>query len=612
MCGIAGYLGLKTLDSNRMDRCVSLMDRRGPDHRAHCTRTLSSGHTLHLLHSRLSILDLDPRSNQPFTEGGDVLIFNGELYNYKEIRTDLEQAGESFRTTSDTEVLLRLLRIHGEEALDRCEGMWAFAWYNAREEILTLSRDRFGEKPLYTFQTEDGLYFGSEIKFLAALSGKQFTINSDQIKRYLVYGSRVLHGHGETFFRDVEAFPSASIQRLSAQGRGDAAPRTYWSPAFRPDDAMAFDEAVSGIRSRMIQAVDIRLRADVPLAFCMSGGVDSSTLISIAKRIHGFDVHGFTFNTGDARYDEQAVIEQSVQELGIKHTLVSSNTTDFLPRLQELIRYHDAPIATITWFANWMLMESIKGSGYTISLSGVGADELFSGYYDHHPAYLHDMYADPEQHAKSLNAWKRVVRPVVRNPHLQNPDLFVQNPGFRDHLFLTSEETLCHLCSPWDNPFSEQNYTDQSLLRNRMLNEAFMENVPVYMHEEDLNAMYYSIENRSPFLDRTLFEFAYTIPTRHLIKGGKAKAVLREAMRGIAPDHVLDHTTKTGFNAPIQAFLAVHNPSVRAYLLADSPIFEYIRHDVIERLTQKEVLPNSESKFLFSFLNSKLFLEMFC
>ena len=174
----------------------------------------------------------------------------------------------------------------------------------------------------------------------------------------------------------------------------------------------------------------------------------------------------------------------------------------------------------------------------------------------------------------------------MRNPYLSNPDLFLADPGFRDHIFLDAESFAGYLRRPWTEPFSEALFT-ADLLRNRMLNELFHEAVPVILHEDDLNAMYFSIENRSPFLDRPLFEFCNTIPTRHLIRDGRAKAVLREAVRGIAPDAVLDNPRKVGFNAPIFSFLDVRDRAVRAELLDDSPIFEHVRRDRIETLIDR-------------------------
>jgi asparagine synthase (glutamine-hydrolysing) len=373
---------------------------------------------------------------------------------------------------------------------------------------------------------------------------------------------------------------------------------------------MTFVEAVAGVRERLIRSVELRLRADVPLAFCMSGGVDSNALIAVAKRVFDYDVHGFTIVNSDARYEEADMVDLAVRELGVRHTAIPVATAGFLPNLRTLVRQHDAPVYTITYYAQWRLQEAIANAGYRISISGTAADELFSGYYDHHLAYLQEIKADHVHHAASLTAWQTHVRPLVRNPYLGNPDLFVENPEFRDHIYLDAEEFSRFLTIPWKEPFFETRYSDR-LLRNRMMNELFHESVPVILHEDDLNAMYYSVENRSPFLDRGLFEFCNSIPTRHLINDGKAKAILREAVRGIAPDGIIDNPRKVGFNAPVLDYLDVNDPDVRSYLLDDSPIYGFVRKDRIEQLIEKRNLRNSESKFLFYFVNCKVFLEEF-
>jgi len=208
----------------------------------------------------------------------------------------------------------------------------------------------------------------------------------------------------------------------------------------------------------------------------------------------------------------------------------------------------------------------------------------------------------------TLAAWREHVQPVVRNPHLSNPDLFVNDPDFRDHIFLGNEGFAAYLTRPFAEPFREEQYAT-SLLRNRMLNEMFHESVRVILHEDDLNAMYFSIENRSPFLDRRLFEFCYAIPNRYLIRDGFNKVVLRDAMRGLAPSVAIAKRQKVGFNAPVHAFLDPGDPAVHAELMADSPVFELMRRDKVAALLDKRNLPNSESKFLFYFVNTKVFLE---
>lgn len=607
MCGIAGYFGIQEIELRRVSATLDSMQRRGPDHRAHRRWVNPKGRHCELLHARLSIIDLDPRSHQPFAVGKKAMVFNGELYNYRELREDLRCDGYVFRTESDTEVLLAAIDRFGWSVLDRCEGMWAFAVYDEMDGSVTLCRDRFGEKPLYVYQNAGNYYFGSEPKNIFGLVGRCLEVNENHLQRYLVNGYKSVYKHnGETFFQNITEITPGTLLRIDEKGQ--SACERYWQPECNIDDGMSYTDAVSGARERLIRSVELRLRADVPIAFCMSGGVDSNSLISIAKNVFDYDVHGFTIVNTDLRYEEQDVIEESVAELGIRHTNIPVNTREFLSQLRKLVKYHDAPVYTIAYFAHWLLMKSVADYGYRISVSGTSADELFTGYFDHHLLYLAEIYSNTEVYEQAKLGWERQVKPIVRNPFLQDPRIFVDNPRFRDHIFLNADKFSRRLHGEWSEHFSEKTFTDH-LLRNRMMNELFHEATPVILHEDDANAMYYSIENRSPFLDRALFEHCYRIPTRHLMRDGYAKVVLRDAMRGIAPNCVLDNPRKVGFNAPIFSFLDVHDPDVKAQLLDCSPIFDIVRRDTIEEMIARPNIPNSESKFLFNFLNSKLFLE---
>jgi asparagine synthase (glutamine-hydrolysing) len=585
------------IPEDRVRECLRRMGRRGPDHAAARRWRTPAGRNVHLLHSRLSIIDLDPRANQPFARGSRWIANNGEIYNYREVRQDLERRGETFHTTSDTEVLLAALATEGVSALDRLEGMWAFALYDERDGTSLLSRDRFGEKPLYLLTDDTGLYFGSEVKFIAALRGEWPRVNQGQILRYLVNGYKSLYKTKDTFYHGVRELPAGSCLHVSADG--SAREESYWRPRFEPRE-MSFEDAVAGVRDRLRRAVELRLRADVPLAFCLSGGVDSNVLAGLAKTVFGYDVHGFTVDNQDRRYEEREMVELAVRRHGFRHTWVPSETRDFLPRLRELIRSHDAPVYTITYFAHWRLMSRVAKDGYRVSVSGTGADEIFSGYFDHHLAYLHDVRDDASV-AAARAAWNDQVRPFVRNPFLGDPDLFVRDPSFRGHIYLNADDFAATLRRPWSEAFAEERLASD-LLRNRMMNEMFHETVPVILHEDDLNAMHYSIENRSPFLDRGLYEFVQSVPTRHLVRNGRAKALLREAARGWAPDEILENPRKVGFNAPIRAFLDADDPSVRSWLGGDGPISELVDVAKVANLLTKPNLPNSESKFLFNFI----------
>ncbi len=607
MCGIAGYIGPSPPTPDRIEACEVLMVRRGPDANGRYTGALAPGQSIVLLHSRLSIIDLEPRANQPMQRGAHVVANNGEVYNYRELGTALRQEGETFSTASDTEVLLAGIARWGLDAtLDRAEGMWAFAAVDETARTLTLVRDRFGEKPLYLMKTEDGLYFGSEVKFVFALSGRRPVANQDHLKRYLVNGYKALHKVDATFHEGIRALPAGTALEIAADGTMRS--RRYWSAQLNRDESLSFDDAVTAARAALIEAVGLRLRADVPLAFCLSGGVDSNAIISIARRHFDHDVHGFTILNTDARYEESDIVETVVDELSLRHTNVGLSTVGFLDKLRNLVQQHDAPVYTLSYYVHWLLMEAVADHGYRVSVSGTGADELFSGYYDHHNAYLYEVSGDAARHESAHAAWQEYIAPIVRNPFLQNPNLFIDTPEFRDHIFLKADVFSDALIEPWSEPFSETRYCE-GLLRNRMCNEMFEESVPVILHEDDLNAMYFSIENRSPFLDRGLFETAASIPTHHLVRDGYTKAVLREAVRGLTPNAVIESRRKVGFNAPIGDLLDKDDPKVRAQLLDDGPIFDLVRRDALEELLDRDSLPNSESKFLFNILCTRLFLE---
>ncbi|MDA8851447.1 asparagine synthase (glutamine-hydrolyzing) [Candidatus Pelagibacter sp.] len=605
MCGIAGYIGRFPPGPNDLKKTSEVLKHRGPNYEGFYNHKLLDNNVA-LVHRRLSIIDLDNRSNQPFTYEGTVLVFNGEIYNYMEIRKQLKELGHVFKTFGDTEVLAHALHQWGQDALEKLEGMWAFAWYNEESGTMLLSRDRFGEKPLYVWSKNNGLYFASEVKGLAAIANDSPKINENHLIRNLVNGYRSLYKTNETFFLEVKELPPGTCLKIESNGKSFSS--NYWKPKLMENNNLSYSDAVDMTRETVINAIKLRMRSDVPIAFCMSGGVDSNSLISVASKILECEVHGFTIVNTDARYEEQSIVDQSVKELGIKHTSVKLNKHNFLKNLRSLINHHDAPVYTISYYLHWQLMQSIADKGYKVTISGTAADELFTGYYDHHNLYLYEVSKNKTLYKKSLDNWNKYQEKIVRNPYLRDPNLYLKDPKFRDHNFMHNDLFASCLKEKWKESFVETDFTE-SLLRNRMLNEMFAETVPVILHEDDLNAMYFSMENRSPFLDSALFDLAYSIPSQFLIKDGRAKAVLRDAMQGIVPDIILEERRKVGFNAPVLDLLDLNDPDVKGYLLDDSRIYNLVKKENIEKILKQEHLPNSTSKFLFNFLNAKIFLE---
>ncbi len=605
MCGIAGSIGPIRIEAARIDETLAKMIARGPDHRdtAHIRR---DGVHIHMLHSRLSIIDLDERANQPMTREDCTIVYNGEIYNYRELRRELEAAGVVFTTDSDTEVLLQAYLRYGPSCVEHFEGMWAFAIYDGRDGSLLLSRDRFGEKPLYLLRAGGALFFGSEPKLVYALSGERPKVNLGHLARYMVHGYKALYKTQEQFFEELRELPAST--NLLVRPDGTESSQRYWTPTCH-ERPMSLDEAIEAVRERLIRTVELRLRADVPIAFCLSGGVDSGALASIAAKELGCQVSTYSIIDRDERYDESGNVNQTVADLGCENESIEIPKSGSLDHLAKLVDYHDAPVCTLSYHVHSFLSEAIAARGYKVVVSGTGADELFTGYYDHFNLHLHELRDHPDW-ARYRRAWEAHVRPKVRNPHLQRADLYFDQPDFRGHIYLNSDEFASMLKTDFREAFTERRYCD-SLLRNRMLNELMHECVPPVLHEDDLNSMRCSLENRSPYLDSELFALAYSIPAEHLIRDGYGKYVLREAVAGILNDPVRLDRRKVGFNAAFRSVVDTSRPETRARLLDDGPIFDLVDRGRIESLLDKEPLPNSYSKFLFSFVNAKLFLERF-
>ncbi|MEZ4752910.1 MAG: asparagine synthase (glutamine-hydrolyzing) [Bdellovibrionota bacterium] len=604
MCGIAGYFGKTKLSESIIDSTLASMNKRGPDAQAYKHFELGNN-TLYLLHSRLSIIDLGEQSNQPFTSNGYSISYNGELYNYLELKKDLETEGISFRTNSDTEVLLKIYIHWGPEGLKKCEGMWALAIHDPINNSLFLSRDRFGEKPLYLHQDDSGIYFASETKTLRKLANKNFSINQQHIKRYLVNGFRSLYKQNETFYEGIKNFPPRSYALINKPQNLE--PKEFWFPKTAVNSGMKLEDAVSEFKNLFTNALSIRLRSDVPLAFCLSGGIDSASIASTAVKKLGANISTFSIVDSDKRYNEEYNIDATVSDLECTSHKIHTSKVGFIERLDELINYHDAPLVTISYYVHSFLSEAISKNGFRVALSGTGADEMLTGYYDHFILHLHELRGT-NAYQSSLDNWNKHIRPLVRNPHLSNPDLYEDNEAFRDHLYLNNDEFRSYLTQDFVEAFAEENYST-SLLKKRMLNELFNEIVPPILHEDDLNSMLYSIENRSPFLDSNLLEFCLSIPPEHLIKNGYGKYILREAMNGVLNDQVRLDREKKGFNASLNSLIDFEDKVTLDWLLEDSPVFEIIDRSKIQKLFNVNPLPNSYSKFLFNFINTKIFLE---
>ncbi len=605
MCGIAGYIGRQPPDAAVRARTLRGMAHRGPDGAGERVIPLPDA-TLVLLHTRLAIIDPDPRSAQPFEADGCVLVFNGEIYNYLELRAELIALGHSFRTDSDTEVLLRSYLAWGEAALDRFEGMWAFALFDARDGRVLLSRDRFGEKPLHLHRCAHGLYFASEVKQLAALTGARFAVNEDKVHRFLAHGYRALFRDQSCFFRDVEAFPAAHSAWAGATGID--APHPYWKPVFAPVP-LSFEEVQEAVQAEIDRAIRIRLRADVPIAISLSGGIDSNVLTGIAVHRHHQPLHTFSMLEADRDYDESAAIRMAAAALGVPHHETRVSSDGFLDRLARMGAAYDGPVPSLGMYLDGFLSEAVSAEGYKVLINGNGADEIFAGYYDHYLFWLAGQAGNPD-FGGLVTDWQTSFGQHVRNPLLANPHAFIDVPGERGHLHLNMPDVARCLHRPVATAFEEIPYCDD-LLRMRMLNELLVESVPVLTWAHDSHYMAHSIENRAAYLDRGLVDFMLTVPSRYLIRDGFSKALLRGAGAGVVPPEILGLKKKLGFNAPISSLLNRDDADVRDRLLAESAIWDLVDRESVIDLLRPETETRGRDNFLFCLASARLFYETF-
>tara|TARA_Y100000591_G_scaffold330761_1_gene362678 strand:- start:4829 stop:6664 length:1836 start_codon:yes stop_codon:yes gene_type:complete len=608
MCGISGYIGIKDISKFKIKNTLNLMKNRGPDNQSYCEIN-SDKNKIFFLHSRLSIIDLKKRSNQPFYSDGIYIIFNGEIYNYVELRNLLIKKKVKFKTNSDTEVLLKYYQYYGTDCLKYFEGMWSFAIYDVKKKITFLSRDRFGEKPLYYFNSKnDGIYFGSEIKFIKSLIQKKFAVNKEKIISFLNFGYKSLYKKGDLFFNEIKELGGGEY--LIINHNNNLKTFKYWKPKITENKYISLNETISEVRKKLTNSLKLRTRSDVPIAFTLSGGVDSASLVSIASKKLNLKIRTYSIIDDDKRYDESENIDEIVKDLECKNKKIIIKNEKNLENLVDIINYNEKPLASIAQYNHAILMKQINKDGYRVCINGTMADELFAGYYDHHLLYFSSIKKE-KKFNKELSQWKKNVLPLIRNPIFQKYDLYLKDKNFRGHVYDNHSELKKYLKIKKKYSFNEKFFT-KDLLKNRMLNEIFFENTPPFLDNEDLNSMRYSIENRSPFLDRDLFKTITSTTTKNYIHNGYKKYILRKSMSGIVNKKILWDINKKGFNADISTLFKLKSNKFKDFILdRNSKIFKYVDYNKFQYLLDLDYFPNYLSKFLFNVINCKIFLDNF-
>jgi asparagine synthase (glutamine-hydrolysing) len=542
MCGIAGVVGVLAPQPALLERMGQRMVHRGPD-----SQGIWSDMHAGLVIRRLAIIDLDERSNQPLHHGPWHLVFNGEIYNYRELRVELMGLGHEFLTEGDGEVLLHAWVQWREGALERLNGMFAVAIWNDEEQELVCVRDPFGEKPLLWTNSSEGFVFGSEARSILAARPNLTSPRAPAVARYLSLGP--MPRIEETFFAGINQLPGGHLLRLR---EGKLTIRRYWSPG-RVDVPTEYPKAVEELRHLLADSISLRLRADVVVGTSLSGGVDSSALVATAGRIAGdHRRHAFTARFPGFDRDEWRYADIVARSAGVlEHHPVEPTSAGLLARLDEVVRYQEEPFGSSSIYAQWCVMAAAREAGVTVLLDGQGADELFGGY-------------------QGSNGWAirsqgfgSIIRSLASKRDRTATVLALASGGLpagaarwarRRRTTPYASRLQGELLGGGSAPARGSNGLTSPMARE-LLRQSLHTSMPALLRYADRNSMAHSREVRLPFLDRRVAEYALSLPSEWLYRDGVTKAVLRDAVRGLVPDAILDRRDKIGYETPQRKWL---------------------------------------------------------
>jgi asparagine synthase (glutamine-hydrolysing) len=522
-------------------------------------------------HRRLAIIDLGNGGHGPMScpDGRLWISYNGEVFNYRELREELKSLGHAFHTASDTEVLLAAYAEWGAGALSRLNGMWAFVLYDARRGVLFCARDRFGVKPLH-YSFDGGLFAcASEIKALLAHPGVPRQPHLPSVSSFLTAGS--LDESDQTFFRGIRRVPAGHHLTLDLKSRELRVARWYTLP----EDEHSRPGAPEELRALLEDAVRLRLRSDVPVGTCLSGGLDSSSIVALTARLRGEADGRRSFSVAypaDPGLDETAHQDEVVRATGVTPARTTPTAAELVRDLPALVRAQDEPFASAAPYSQWRVMALAREAGVKVLLDGQGADEVLAGYHYHFGPYLAEVKAREGLRAALRQA--RLAHAVTGRPVGFFLGLLAYHglPAPRPLRRWVVGRAATHGRVPrrlLDPGLAHGNglrhLPRATLLAERRAN-ILSTSLPALLRYEDRSSMAFGVEARTPFLDYRLVERALALPAASLIRDGWTKAILREASRGLVPETVRLRRDKLGFATPEQRWLQEIAPQVREWL----------------------------------------------
>jgi asparagine synthase (glutamine-hydrolysing) len=606
MCGISGIISQKPIDPAHIKAITDALIHRGPDTQGvyiNETRTTALGHT------RLSIIDLRPESNQPFVSNNKryIIVFNGEIYNFKKIREELiANHNCTFRTLSDTEVIVEAYSVWGESMVNRMQGMFAIALLDRQTNKVYFFRDRAGKKPLFYFQSETLFVFASEIKSLLhhPVVKKEVKINYQIISSFLHLG---YIPEPYTIYSNVFKFPSGHTGEVLADFALKIKP--YWKiqDKITPQKITSVDSAKSKLTDLLDDAVQSRLISDVPLGAFLSGGTDSSLVCAIASKQLSKPLKTFSIGFKESKFDESKYAREVAQKLGTDHTEYRLSENEAVGLLESYLKHFDEPFADTSAIPT-MLVSKLARKEVTVALTGDGGDELFQGYGAYEWANRLNtlpfkLFKSPIRAGMMLSGKSRLQRIA----HILEP---VKSDKIRSHVFsqeqylFSEQEVQKHLLKDQNN-FTPFLYNDNHFENKNLTpgEKQALFDLQFYLKDDllvkvDRASMFSALECRSPLLDHRVVEYAFSLDQSLKVRSGKSKWLLKELLRKYLPHHLVDRQ-KWGFSVPLVKWLKTDLLYLIETYLSDEMITEmglfqmsYIRQLKQEFFSGKEYLYN--------------------
>lgn len=593
MCGITGHItpfhssGIE----DRVKSAMRKMGHRGPDDKGF--DIIRVGELTHYAgHRRLSIIDLSESGRQPMLsdDGNFSISFNGEIYNYKELRTELESLGYSFETDTDTEVLLQAWRCWGEAVVRKITGMFAFVITDRRSDTIWCVRDAFGIKPFFYRKTEQSFCYASEIEALLELLPDSPTLSLQQAYDYLVYEE--YERDENTFFEGIyRLLPGHLMSIRFSDNKLKCTQKKWWNPSIAVRNDLTFPQAAEELRDRFLHNIRLHLRSDVPLGAALSGGIDSSAVVCGMRHVEPrMDIHTFSFIATGSNLNEERWIQLINEHTGARSSTVSLSYENLRDDLNDIIRVQGEPFRTTNMYAQFKVFQLAREKGVTVLLNGQGADEMLAGYEGYPEQKVETLFhggnmlrlltfllhwPDGQQRKRSrliralLKSMlsRRMQHSLRRKRHAGTQISWINKRWLSDRGVVTDGDSVLFTGESDVRRVSEQLREELQKVR-----------IPRLLRYEDRNSMYWSLESRVPFLTTDLAEFLLQMPEEYLISDrGSTKHLFREAMRGIIPEAVLNRTDKIGFDTPGEFWLSDFHQDLDQLLepLRELPFINY-------------------------------------